>query len=178
VAGAIVLGALVIAGTIALTRSSDEGSTNSAASQAPSPTVSSATTQKVSGKFHVYPNDWFDTIEGTEWNRCDGEPECDGLECYGKGAADGLGFGTELVVTNADGKKVGLDEISNSWGWKRGATRGGCEFIWSVEVPETESGVLTVTFDDNPDWAVDFTLAKMKKLPHALDLIGIGDVDE
>jgi len=145
----------------------------------PTPSQEASTPQQqVKGQFHIYPNEWFRTIPDTTWNRCDGEPECDGEECYGVQAADGLGFGTKVLVTNADGKKVGLDEIDSTWGWQRGPDRGSCVMYWSVDVPETEAGVLTATFDDNPDWAVDFTLKEMKKAPHSLDFIGLGDVNE
>jgi hypothetical protein len=132
---------------------------------------------KVKGQFMIYTNDWFEVIDGTEWNRCEGEPECDGQECFGVAVGDGLDFGTPVVVTNADGKKVGIGEIDQTWGWRRGATGGACTLYWSVPIPESEAGVLTVTIDDDPGKAIDFTLAEFAKKPGMLSLYGIGDLN-
>ena len=171
-AGAIIAAAIVFSGN-------DAGETASDPSAAPSTTEPSPTpaAHEVKGQFSVQTNDWFETIPNTTWNRCDGEPECDGEECYGTGAGEGLGFDTEAMVTNAAGTKVAKGSVTETWGWERGTTKGVCVLYWSVEVPETETGVLTVTFDGNPNWAVDFTLAEMKKAPHSLDFISIGDVN-
>ena len=168
----VAVAAVSVGVTLALT--GDEKTPAAKSTASPKATQSQPATQTVSSDFHINDGTWVATIDGTSWNRCDGEPECDGLECYGTGPADGLEFGTEVLVTNSDGEKVGLGEVETTWGWKRGATRGACVLTWSVDVPTSETGVLTVTFDENPDWSHDFTLAKMTKAPHALDLfIGI-----
>jgi hypothetical protein len=163
---------LVVAATsllIALTACSSDDS-QSAAAHSPVPTTQ---TQKVSGQFSIHDINWIRLIPGTSWNRCNGEPECDGQECYGAGAANGLGSDTEVLVTNGTGDKVARGEVGKTWGWKHGA-RGACVLYWSVRVPVDQTGVLTATFAGNSQWAPNFTLAKMRKLPHALDFISIG----
>lgn len=131
-----------------------------------------AATQKVSGMLSIHDRDWIHLIPGTTWNRCNGQG-CDGQECYGTGPANGLESGAEVLVTNGLGDKVALGEVGKSWGWKRGS-RGVCVLYWSVKVPVDQSGVLTAMFAGNSHWAPNFTLARMRRLPHALDFIGIG----
>lgn len=151
---------------------------NDKSTTAEQPSSSSpAPTQEVAGQFSVKDPDWIELIPNTTWNRCDGEPECDGEECFGAGPAEGLGFGAKVLVTNAEGTKVALDEIDETWGWEhpsRNWNPGNCAMYWSVDVPTSEAGVLTVTFDDNPAWAVDFTLKEMRQAPHSMDFISIG----
>jgi hypothetical protein len=174
-AAAIVIAGVVVAAAI-LVAGGDADPSGSGAADASS--VPEEPMRTIEASFRIYPNTAFDVIAGTEWNRCDGEPERDGLECYGVGAGDGLDFGADVVVTNADGKKVGLGQIDETWGWKRGRTGGVCAMYWSVDGPAHEPGVLTVTFAGNPQWADDFTLAELDKKPGMLDLLGFGSINE
>lgn len=163
---------------------SSDGSDSSAkfpGSPTPSPSspAVSATTptapamQTVKGQFHIGDGDWMKTIPGTIWNRCNGQPECDGEECYGVGPADGMGFDTEVLIINGTGDRVALGSVTDTWGWKHPG-RGTCVAYWKVEVPVDETGVLTARFGGKRIWQVNFTLAEMRRAPHSLDFVGIG----
>jgi hypothetical protein len=170
-AAAVVVAGLMVAGAVLLVGRDRQPTRPTAQDTTP------AATEQVSGHFSIYTNRWFDTIPNTTWNRCNGQPECDGSQCYGTGVASGLGAATDVVVTDGTGAKVALGKVSQTWGWRRGATGGLCVLYWSAAVPQDAGGVLAVTFQHNPSWSADFTLAKMRRLPHALDFLGIGDLN-
>ncbi|KRB73091.1 hypothetical protein ASE01_20155 [Nocardioides sp. Root190] len=133
-------------------------------------------TQAIAGNISIYTNTAFETIPNSEWNRCDGEPECDGSECYGVGDAEGLGSQAEVLITDSTGEAVALGQMDSTWGWKRGATGGACIMTWSAEVPVDETGVLNVQLAGEPAWTVLTTLAELAEAPGAAALY-LGDLD-
>lgn len=99
-------------------------------------------------------------------------------DCYGVGPADGLTDDADVLVTNAEGKKIGLGEITGSTGGKRGAAGGACRLDWDVDVPAEAPGVLTVMWAGNPNWTQDFTMAEAIEKPGMFSLTGIGDINQ
>lgn len=91
------------------------------------------------------------------------------MQCFGKGPAGRLGFDTDVLVKDGYGDKVGLGSVYKTWAYH--GSGGACEFYWKVDVPDVP-GVMTAHIGGV---TVDFTIAQLRRLPHKLDLIAVGD---